>query len=117
MFSLISRLVNGVQGGVTSSLKGVSDVAGTVLDVVNHLNLSKFNSTYSQLESATIISIQIHYLNILKYELINMLETISPHCGLHELSNFDISDNTSLTYNYNQTNIFDINDTFEVTIS
>ena len=45
MFSLISRLVNGVQGGVTSSLKGVTDIAGTVLDVVKKITVTAVKET------------------------------------------------------------------------
>jgi molybdopterin-binding protein len=34
VFSLISRLVNGVKGGVTAGLKGVADVSSSVVKVV-----------------------------------------------------------------------------------
>ena len=39
VFSLISRLVNGVKEGVTAGLKGVADVSSTTVNVVKDVTV------------------------------------------------------------------------------
>jgi len=46
VFSLISKLVNGIKGGVVEGLKGVADVGSSVVNVVKNLTVTtlKFQS-------------------------------------------------------------------------
>ena len=45
MFSLVSKLVNGVKGGVVAGLQGTADVASSVVHVAKNTTLSVLKET------------------------------------------------------------------------
>src|SRR6185295_5138593 len=45
VFSLISRLVNGVKGGVSAGLQGVADVGSSIVGVVKDLTVNTLKET------------------------------------------------------------------------
>jgi len=45
VFTIISRLVNGVKEGVKAGLEGVSDVSGAIVDLVKNTTVSMLKGT------------------------------------------------------------------------
>jgi hypothetical protein len=45
VFSLVSRVVNGVKGGVVASLQGVADISGSIANVIKDIVVNAFEDT------------------------------------------------------------------------